>query len=901
MRNTRKKLIALYVAIMLIFCSIPMERTYAAQSRSYNFSTSYSLGNNDADNMVAIARAQLGKTKAQLGYTEAWCADFVSDCAKLAGISNKIPFNSSCYYMYHAVLNAGGKVVSTPQKGDLVFYYCTSCSAVPWVHVGIMINSTQSIEGNYGGAVSSVNGVYRDSYNHTVASGTVVRKFVRPAYNNTADFCNCSTSYAGNYTVNTESLPLNIRDSHSTSGAVIGTVPKGTTVSVSKANGTWAHVTYKGVSGYCSMSYLSKAQTDYEPQGYIDVVEGGDGTVYVKGWAFDRNSLSSSVDVHVYIGGPAGTAGAEGYAITANKQRTDVNDVFPGVGNYHGFEETITTGKTGNQPVYIYMIDVEQKSTPLLGSRTANIAKDRTIKISYWFSDSKMGDKITSCKLGEWVYLCYELYDADTGKKWNEVESKDYQVKETIYHPDGSERNTCTYDDSDYNWIGIKTTTAGIHKGIIELTGDGMATVECSLNVQEPEKYTITYDYNNEYETKAAKIKTENVSYTIINPGANRWEYFTADANGGKFSGGNMVYDVKFEGKFKNWNTKADGTGTTYTVGSTYDTNADLTLYAQYELNKVTVEEPVREGYEFLGWNSKADGSGYIVTSQTMYKDSLKIYAQWEKVATPSPTPSQTPTPMPSKTPVESAKPSTSSQPMISTQPATNKPLVSTVPASDKPLASTQPEVTEELKIITSNEYAKTGELIPITIHLQDNPGITSMTLDVEYDDSALTLKSVENAELITGATFHTSNSLNSNPYRLIWNVGTGNNAANGKIVTIYFQVKETAALGEYPITISANQGDVFNTTLENVSFTCVNGSVKVYDGFQPGDVNHDNVINAKDATLINQYYAGWQVSLDMQAADVTGDGIVNAKDATLILQKYAGWNVELKEGTAND
>lgn len=41
---------------------------------------------------------------------------------------------------------------------------------------------------------------------------------------------------------------------------------------------------------------------------------------------------------------------------------------------------------------------------------------------------------------------------------------------------------------------------------------------------------------------------------------------------------------------FKNWNTKADGSGTSYNSGGTYTSNDSVTLYAQWEpLNKITV------------------------------------------------------------------------------------------------------------------------------------------------------------------------------------------------------------------------------------------------------------------------------------------------------------------------
>ena len=153
----------------------------ATQVRTGYYNRSYTLGNNQADNIVAVAQAQMGKTKAQLNYTEAWCADFVSDCASLAGISNIIPGNGYCQTLYNNIKNKGGQDVSSPQKGDIVFYYCKSCS-VHWCHVGIMINSSQSVEGNYNGKVSLVNGIYKDGNGHSLANGHITRRFIRPAY-----------------------------------------------------------------------------------------------------------------------------------------------------------------------------------------------------------------------------------------------------------------------------------------------------------------------------------------------------------------------------------------------------------------------------------------------------------------------------------------------------------------------------------------------------------------------------------------------------------------------------------------------------------------------------------------------------------------------------------------------
>ena len=79
--------------IIIIALIIPTVRIQASQSRSSYFNKSYTLSGTQADRLVAVAQAQLGKTKSQLRYTEAWCADFVSDCANLAGLGGQIPFD----------------------------------------------------------------------------------------------------------------------------------------------------------------------------------------------------------------------------------------------------------------------------------------------------------------------------------------------------------------------------------------------------------------------------------------------------------------------------------------------------------------------------------------------------------------------------------------------------------------------------------------------------------------------------------------------------------------------------------------------------------------------------------------------------------------------------------------
>ena len=60
------------------------------------------------------------------------------------------------------------------------------------------------------------------------------------------------------------------------------------------------------------------------------------------------------------------------------------------------------------------------------------------------------------------------------------------------------------------------------------------------------------------------------------------------------------------------------------------------------------------------------------------------------------------------------------------------------------------------------------------------------------------------------------------------------------------------------------------------------------------GDVDSNGAVDGNDATLLLQYAAGWDVTIQEKAADVNGDYVVDGNDATLLLQYAAGWDVTL-------
>lgn len=108
---------------------------------------------------------------------------------------------------------------------------------------------------------------------------------------------------------------------------------------------------------------------NHNPEGSLDLIQGGQGSVLVAGWAIDPDDPNAQLDIHVYVGG-------EGHAITANLYRSDVG--------YHAFHTTIPVGVEGNKGVEAYAINVGEGGNALIGTGTVDISSAKPVgRIDY--------------------------------------------------------------------------------------------------------------------------------------------------------------------------------------------------------------------------------------------------------------------------------------------------------------------------------------------------------------------------------------------------------------------------------------------------------------------------------------------------------------------------------------
>ncbi len=228
--------------------------------------------------------------------------------------------------------------------------------------------------------------------------------------------------------------------------------------------------------------------------------------------------------------------------------------------------------------------------------------------------------------------------------------------------------NDATYITYGIDWCNSSTNTWSR----IETKTFNSASVSATYKVSKSGKYTIYFTAGN----NIGNVDSNKISFTVTDPTYS----ISYNANGGSGAPSKQTktYDknltlsstkpTRTGYTFKNWNTKADGKGTSYSAGAAYSANSAVTLYAQWTENRVTVvynsnyadissanvdnavdlskNVKVKEGwfyyteknanghydysnkndYLYLGktgyvgtgyWNTKADGTGIRISEKT--------------------------------------------------------------------------------------------------------------------------------------------------------------------------------------------------------------------------------------------------------------------------------------------
>ena len=252
--------------------------------------------------------------------------------------------------------------------------------------------------------------------------------------------------------------------------------------------------------------------------------------------------------------------------------------------------------------------------------------------------------------------------------------TKYYLSSKNVYKESDSTRyyQTWTYNSTKADGL-VNASTFGLYRTGYRFTKWGTSTTGGTLFDQNDATVKPT-DLN-------SNIKTGDCMRTLYAQWTPNTYTIKFDGNGstsGSTASMSMTYDVaknltangftKSGYHFSGWNTKADGSGTSYynkqsVKNLTATHGATITLYAQWDTNSYTIAFDgngntggttssmtmkfdvaknlnkngyTRTGYTFSKWNTKANGSGTNYTNQQSVKNlttvnggTFYLYAQW--------------------------------------------------------------------------------------------------------------------------------------------------------------------------------------------------------------------------------------------------------------------------------
>ena len=203
----------------------------------------------------------------------------------------------------------------------------------------------------------------------------------------------------------------------------------------------------------------------------------------------------------------------------------------------------------------------------------------------------------------------------------------------------GTEVSISATASTGYNfskWTGSAETASNPYK--FTINGNKSFTANATAIT-----YTVAYNANGGSGAPSSQIKTYGTALTLstTKPKKNSISAgsytITLNANGGTSSSTSLSAARTTSYSFSKWNTKLDGSGTSYSSGGSYTTNANVTLYAIYTSTTttaaVTLPTPTRAGYKFLGWATSATASSGVTGSYTPSKN-ITLYAIWKSNGT---------------------------------------------------------------------------------------------------------------------------------------------------------------------------------------------------------------------------------------------------------------------------
>ena len=178
--------------------------------------------------------------------------------------------------------------------------------------------------------------------------------------------------------------------------------------------------------------------------------------------------------------------------------------------------------------------------------------------------------------------------------------------------------------------------------------GATISKQSCTVNAPAPTTWTVSYNANGGTGAPAAQTKTKDVTLTLSSTTPTRASQTTTGATvtfnddwGTPLYNTYTTVGATVSYTFANWNTAADGSGTSYSVGGSYTANEAATLYAQWTTSQTadgTVKLPTSSPGNlgsfkyFVGWTTTKGNLNTRVQDGFVATSNMTVYAYWADV-----------------------------------------------------------------------------------------------------------------------------------------------------------------------------------------------------------------------------------------------------------------------------
>ena len=624
----------LSVVMIFGFFIVPASiQVLATQSRKENFSKNYTtVSGNPGQTVANIAYAQIGKSGSALGYTEDWCADFVSDCAELAGQSAAVPRHGRADYIDEYILNAGGYKVSAAnaKPGDIAFYDFNGNNSPE--HVEIVYSVSGSTVKTVGGNTGN-NNLYYATVCSPRSPGSLLY-IIRPNYINvehTHNYTEYVYYWAAHphykcYQCSCGDVKENRNEIVVLDTCADCLAEYKATLQLNKSSyllGDSVTVSWNKINNATHYNlWIYKVKSD----GTSELVSRND---EIKDTKFKYSNLSAG-KYYTYF-----------QTYNSNYWTHDNSDWFHSQADRVYFEIKL--------PTYTISYNMNGGSGSI-SNQTKTYGQDLTLsstkptRTGYAFVGWNTNKDATSAQ-----YAAGGKYTANSGATLYAIWSiNKYTISYNMNGGSGSISNqTKTYGQdltlsstkptrTGYAFVGWNTsasaTTAQYQPGG-KYTANSGATLYAIWKINT---WTVSYNMNGGSGSISNQTKTYGQDLTLSSTKPTRTGY-----------------------TFVGWNTSASATTAQYQPGGKYTANSGATLYAIWKINTWTVSynmnggsgsisnqtktygqdltlsstKPTRTGYDFVGWNTNKDATTaqYQPGGKYTANSGATLYAIWKE------------------------------------------------------------------------------------------------------------------------------------------------------------------------------------------------------------------------------------------------------------------------------